>query len=149
MGFLNETRTCEFKQDMGTVKIGGVAIGPFKSGETATLPNWVIEKLAERGIAQVHIQNAYDSTRNVDILHNKEQKQKHSSLEELRPGRVLAKRRRLEQDHQLGEDVDQQNPLARLDPVQQAESTIRLPEQGPEQVRSLGPLAQCFGLVAE
>lgn len=121
MGFLNETRTCEFKRDLAALNVGGQILGPFKTGDSVTLPNWAIEKLSERDYVQVHIQNAYDSTRNVDILHNREQKQKHSTLEDFPPFFYVAVNRKIAR---LQRDKTSLDPVS-VDDIERLDSRLK------------------------
>jgi len=45
MSFLNESRDCIFQKNVSQINIAGEKFGPFKKGDRASLPNWVIEKL--------------------------------------------------------------------------------------------------------
>lgn len=77
MQFLNETRTCTFRQDTPAVQIGGKKLGPFKSGARADLPNWAIEAFDAHGIIDIDAMDAYESLRRLQNLYNAEEKQPH------------------------------------------------------------------------
>ena len=75
--FLNETRTCIFREDVPEITIGGEKLGPFKAGTNAQLNNWAIEKLAEHGVVDLHAAEAYESLIRFQNLYNAEEKQPH------------------------------------------------------------------------
>ncbi|NHI83211.1 MAG: hypothetical protein EAX81_02750 [Candidatus Thorarchaeota archaeon] len=77
MCFLNESRGCEFRADVPQFVVAGQNYGPFKAGDRSTLPNWVIEKLALNGIADVLPNEAYESLRRLQNLRYAEDKQPH------------------------------------------------------------------------
>ncbi len=75
--FLNETRTCTFREDVPEISIGGERIGPFKAGTSTQLQNWVIEKLAVHNLVDLDATEAYESLRRFQNLYNAEEKQPH------------------------------------------------------------------------
>ncbi|MHA2142163.1 MAG: hypothetical protein ACXADC_01405 [Candidatus Thorarchaeota archaeon] len=75
--FLNETRTCVFREDVQELSIGGEKLGPFMSGTTTQLPNWVIEKLLVHNLVDLDATEAYESLRRFQNLYNAEEKQPH------------------------------------------------------------------------
>jgi hypothetical protein len=75
--FLNETRTCNFLEDIPELNIGGEKLGPFKSGTVTQLPNWVIEKLVAHNLVDLDATEAYESLRRFQNLYNAEEKQPH------------------------------------------------------------------------
>ncbi|MHA2020519.1 MAG: hypothetical protein ACW98J_00165 [Candidatus Thorarchaeota archaeon] len=75
--FLNETRTCSFREDVPELSIAGEKLGPFKSGTETQLPNWVIEKLVAHNLVDLDATEAYESLRRFQNLYNAEEKQPH------------------------------------------------------------------------
>lgn len=77
MQFLNEIRGCEFRVDIPQFIVAEQKYGPFKAGDRISLPNWVIEKLASKGYADVPPNEAYESLRRLQNLRYAEEKQPH------------------------------------------------------------------------
>ncbi|MFO7837166.1 MAG: hypothetical protein R6V83_10950 [Candidatus Thorarchaeota archaeon] len=61
--FLNASRRCIFRQDFQKITIGDSQIGPFRAGEEASLPNWIIEELVSTDIVDIAPEDALESVR--------------------------------------------------------------------------------------
>ncbi len=77
MSFLNEIRSCVFKNDSSEFMIGGEMVGPFQAGTQANLPNWVIEKLQLHDMVDLAPEDAYESLRRLQNLYRTEEQQPH------------------------------------------------------------------------
>ncbi len=75
--FLNEARTCTFREDVPEVIIGGEKLGPFKAGTTTQFQNWAIERLVAHNLVELDATEAYESLRRFQNLYNAEEKQPH------------------------------------------------------------------------
>ncbi|TFG07969.1 hypothetical protein EU522_00265 [Candidatus Thorarchaeota archaeon] len=121
MEFLNETRNCEFRTDVSQFMIAGQKYGPFKAGDRSTLPNWVIEKLASRGYADVVPSEAYESLRRLQNLRHTEDKQPHK-LQPFPPFLYSALKRKL---LRLQSDKTSLDPQ-RYDEIEKAQNNIEV-----------------------
>ena len=77
MLFLNEIRECIFQKSLPEINVNGKKLGPFNKDDRANLPNWVIERLLNRGIVDLSPEDAYDSVRRLQNLYREEEKQPH------------------------------------------------------------------------
>ncbi|MGY5863345.1 MAG: hypothetical protein RTV41_01990 [Candidatus Thorarchaeota archaeon] len=77
MLFLNEIRECIFQKPLPELTVSGQKLGPFKKGDKANLPNWVIEKLLMHDTVVIIPKDAYDSVRHLQNLYREEEKQPH------------------------------------------------------------------------
>ncbi|MBE0526838.1 hypothetical protein E4H12_01205 [Candidatus Thorarchaeota archaeon] len=77
MDFLNESRDCIFHEDVSQINIAGEKIGPFKKGDQANLPNWVIENLLKHDLVDITPEDAYESLRRLQNLSREEEKHPH------------------------------------------------------------------------
>ena len=77
MLFLNEVRECIFQKSLPEFDVSGRKLGPFKKGDRANLPNWVIEKLLIHDVVDIAPEDAYDSVRRLQNLYREEEKQPH------------------------------------------------------------------------
>lgn len=77
MMFLNESRDCIFLKPISEILVGGNNLGPFKKGDRASLPNWVIERFLKHDIVDIVPEDAYDSLRRLQNLYREEEKQPH------------------------------------------------------------------------
>ncbi len=77
MLFLNEVRECIFQKPLTEINVSGKKLGPFKNGDKANLPNWVIERLQNHDIVDLSPEDAYDSLRRLQNLYREEEKQPH------------------------------------------------------------------------
>ncbi|TFG33413.1 hypothetical protein EU528_00250 [Candidatus Thorarchaeota archaeon] len=77
MAFLNESRDCIFQGNVPQITVKGEKFGPFKKGDRATLPNWVIEKLLKYEHVDIVPEDAYESLRRLQNLYREEEKQPH------------------------------------------------------------------------
>jgi len=77
MAFLNEFRDCIFQENVPQIRIAGKKFGPFKKGDRANLPNWVIEKLLKYEYVDITPEDAYESLRRLQNLYREEEKQPH------------------------------------------------------------------------
>jgi len=77
MLFLNEIRECIFQKPLPELNVSGQKLGPFKKGDRANLPNWVIEKLLIHDVVDIAPEDAYDSVRRLQNLYREEEKQPH------------------------------------------------------------------------
>ncbi|MFW9770343.1 MAG: hypothetical protein ACFFF9_01870 [Candidatus Thorarchaeota archaeon] len=77
MLFLNEVRECIFQKSLPGLDVSGQKLGPFKKGDRANLPNWVIEKLLIHDVVDIAPEDAYDSVRRLQNLYREEEKQPH------------------------------------------------------------------------
>ncbi len=77
MAFLNESRDCIFQENVPQIRFANAQFGPFKKGDRATLPNWVIEKLLNHGFVDIAPEDAYESLRRLQNLYRAEEKQPH------------------------------------------------------------------------
>ncbi|MHA1862580.1 MAG: hypothetical protein ACTSWA_02340 [Candidatus Thorarchaeota archaeon] len=77
MAFLNESRDCIFRENIPQIKAGGEKFGPFKKGDLANLPNWVIENLLKYEYIDIAPEDAYESLRRLQNLYREEEKQPH------------------------------------------------------------------------
>jgi hypothetical protein len=77
MAFLNEYRDCIFQQNVPQITTAGKKLGPFKKGDRASLPNWVIEKLLKYEYVDITPEDAYESLRRLQNLYREEEKQPH------------------------------------------------------------------------
>jgi len=77
MAFLNESRDCIFQENVPQVTVAGEKFGPFKKGDRASLPNWVIEKLLKYEYVDITPEDAYESLRRLQNLYREEEKQPH------------------------------------------------------------------------
>lgn len=88
MVFLNESRECTFQEDIPQLRFAGIQIGPFKKGNRANLPNWVIEKLLSYGyvnvVAKESSEKAYESLKSLQNLYYREEQEPHK-LEKFPP----------------------------------------------------------------
>ena len=74
MGFLNDQRECVFREDVPQFSIAGEKQGPFKKGDPAILPNWVIESLLRHEKVDISPEDAYESVRRLQNLSREEKK---------------------------------------------------------------------------
>ncbi len=77
MAFLNESRDCIFQKNVSQINIAGETFGPFKKGDHASLPNWVIEKLLKDESVDITPEDAYESLRRLQNLYREEEKHPH------------------------------------------------------------------------
>lgn len=77
MLFLNEIRECIFQKSISEIDVSGQKLGPFKEGDRANLPNWVIERLLNHEVVDIAPEDAYDSVRRLQNLYREEEKQPH------------------------------------------------------------------------
>ena len=77
MAFLNESRDCIFQEAVPQITAAGEKFGPFKKGDRASLPNWVIEKLLKYEYVDITPEDAYESLRRLQNLYREEEKQPH------------------------------------------------------------------------
>ncbi len=77
MGFLNEDRECTFLEDVPLLSVSGKKYGPFRTGESVTLPNWVIENLLKHEKVDISNKDAYEATRQLQNLSREEEKHPH------------------------------------------------------------------------
>jgi hypothetical protein len=77
MAFLNESRECIFQENVSQMNVAGEKLGPFKKGDRASLPNWVIEKLLKYDYVDIVPEDAYESLRRLQNLYREEEKQPH------------------------------------------------------------------------
>lgn len=91
MGFLNESRECVFQEDVPQISIAGEKQGPFKKGDSASLPNWVIENLFKHEKVDISPDDAYispddafESLRKLQKLSRNEKKSPYK-LQEFQP----------------------------------------------------------------
>lgn len=84
MGFLNESRDCIFEEDVPQITIAGDKFGPFKKGNQANLPNWVIENLLKHELVTIIPDHSYESLRRLQNLSRAEEKQPHK-LQQFHP----------------------------------------------------------------
>jgi len=77
MAFLNESRDCIFQENVPQITVAGGKFGPFKKGDRAHLPNWVIEKLLKYEYVDIAPEDAYESLRRLQNLYREEEKQPH------------------------------------------------------------------------
>ena len=77
MLFLNESRSCLVREPVPEITIGGKKIGPYKSGERITLPNWIIEELQSHNLVTLAPEDAYESMRRLQNLSREEERQPH------------------------------------------------------------------------
>ena len=106
MLFMNDSRTCTFKEQVPELIIGGRKLGPFQSGEQAYLPNWAVEQLVTHGLANIAPEDAYESLRRLLNLHREEEKQPHK-LQTFHPFLYAALNRKM---HRLQEDRTSMDP---------------------------------------
>lgn len=105
MLFLNEVRECIFQEPFSEINVIGKTLGPFKKGDKATLPNWVIESLLNHEIVDL-TPDAYDSVRRLQNLYREEEKQPHK-LQTFQPFLYTALGRKL---HRLQSDRTSLDP---------------------------------------
>ena len=77
MAFLNESRDCIFQENVPQITAAGEKFGPFKKGDRASLPNWVIEKLLKNEYVDITPEDAYESLRRLQNLYREEEKHPH------------------------------------------------------------------------
>jgi hypothetical protein len=77
MAFLNESRDCNFQENVPQITVAGTKVGPFKKGDSASLPNWVIEKLLKYEYVDITPEDAYESLRRLQNLYREEEKHPH------------------------------------------------------------------------
>ncbi|TFG15272.1 hypothetical protein EU537_01210 [Candidatus Thorarchaeota archaeon] len=94
MAFLNAYRDCLIKEDMSEIIVGGKKFGPFKAGSKVHLPNWVIENLVHRKIADISQEDDYDSLRHLQNIYRVEEDHPHR-IQEFHPLLYSALRRSL------------------------------------------------------
>ena len=82
MSFLNESRNCIFNEDVSQINIAGEKVGPFKKGDQANLPNWVIESLLKHEKVDIAADDAYESTKRLQNL-SREAKNSPYKLQEV------------------------------------------------------------------
>lgn len=74
MSFLNESRDCIFNKDVSQITIAGEKFGPFKKGDFANLPNWVVENLLKHEHVAITPEDSYESPRRLQNLSREEKK---------------------------------------------------------------------------
>lgn len=79
MAFLNESRECIFHENVSQINVVGEKFGPFKKGDRASLPNWIIENLLKHEligiIPQEAPEEAYESLKSLQNLYYNEEKE--------------------------------------------------------------------------
>lgn len=91
--FLNESRECVFLKSIQEFTAADKRIGPFKKGDRAFLPNWVIERLLNDGVVEITPAHSHESLRRLQNLYREEEK--HRQLQDLNPFLYAAIGRRL------------------------------------------------------
>ncbi len=75
MRFLNDSRTCNILEDIPETQLGRYSIGPFRPGDQASLPNWIIEKLQQKNWLEVTEDENYESLENLQRIQIKQREQ--------------------------------------------------------------------------
>ena len=137
MQFLNETRTCTFRQDTPSVQIGGRKLGPFKSGSRVELPNWAVEAFDVHGLIDIDVTDAYESLRRLQNLYNAEEKQPHKlqAFPPLLYSALIRKMTRLESDKtsidpRLHDDTEKFRKMLRIMIETRLSKIIRVAKSG-------------------
>ncbi|MBD3159662.1 MAG: hypothetical protein GF309_12795 [Candidatus Lokiarchaeota archaeon] len=94
MLFLNAKRKCIFRQDFEELTIGDWTIGPFRAGEEARLPNWIIEKLDSNDIVDIAPEDALESLRRLQNQYRAEDRHPHK-LQSFHPHLYAALERKM------------------------------------------------------